>query len=844
MIWRAHTFGPTGLPIPPQAPPALRVEGGIEATAQQRAMAQVVFAQYCSMARLSLGPNPIQSGLLPDGTPYKITSVGPQTVMQIWPVGAGEDLLELLPGIRFPATAPSQIDGAFAYIIVSPPRQPTNAWSRKTIDVSVNLGAALTNVNIAPLGYRKFRQSFKAPNPAGYFFHSDDGGDDTAYSQFGGLVRIERTPGTTTVANAAFTSASTVILASLFNYFGSDRDKVFAVSEPYVAPPVSLKGTGREYKRVKGQPWDVKTVTTVEGDPDLTARLLSLPNDYHYEALPVNVVSFAGAKELIYVQARKKLSDRLNDATPGLRYFQFPGGFLPSYELQKSIGGPIDNRYYGYEFRLFGTTLPLFNTPAVEDIEDRTFGLLIDCSTAEIEQSIDFPSLVQYPPPFVVCRWWDASISGGITGMKQERLAGVGMRCTASGPVPTYSWNSAAISPPGTYRISTAATFSGPVSLHGISEIRREYLLDPAFVGGTVELASVTAVETFEITVAGSRSFSLSGSTTVSGAPPEEPEVTNIYTAPVYPGGGGAQSYDLITELEHSDERRADLGEFGTLYLRKHSLLETTSREGSGAITTDGVEADSVHEASATQQWHFEQRTVYVFDPELHLLCYFELIHDGESTMTLDTTVPGGSFNAYPMPPDSEIPQYRVVIQHRAKKTVLASKMAFIGVNADLKRKLFVTSYHPSAGVPPGFPGGPMPSIFAHAAFPPNGGYWGRQVTPLLSTEIGYIVNSHPMSEIPTSVTTDVATGEQPSGEFLANYSGRGRFEETGLDGLSVRYQRSPDGLGAILHITRASSEYPVPDFGEKTFLVTAATIKEMPAEMRVGLDFASMQPF
>lgn len=91
MIWRAHTFGPTGQPIPPQAPPALRVEGGVEATAQQRAMAQVVFSQFCSMARLSLGQNPTRSGLLPDGTPYKITSVGPQTIMQIWPVTVDED---------------------------------------------------------------------------------------------------------------------------------------------------------------------------------------------------------------------------------------------------------------------------------------------------------------------------------------------------------------------------------------------------------------------------------------------------------------------------------------------------------------------------------------------------------------------------------------------------------------------------------------------------------------------------------------------------------------------------------------------------------------------------------
>ena len=91
MIWRPHAFGPTGQPIGPQAPPALRVEGGYPATPEQMAMAQQTFANFCGVQRVSLGPNPTEAGKLRDGTPYRITVVGAQTVMQIWPSPTDDD---------------------------------------------------------------------------------------------------------------------------------------------------------------------------------------------------------------------------------------------------------------------------------------------------------------------------------------------------------------------------------------------------------------------------------------------------------------------------------------------------------------------------------------------------------------------------------------------------------------------------------------------------------------------------------------------------------------------------------------------------------------------------------
>lgn len=93
MIWRPTVFGPTGIPVPPQAPPALRVEGGVEITAQQRTMAQQAFANFSMQARLARYTNQVTAGRLPDGSPYRIAVVGPQTVMQIWPEGSEEDWL-------------------------------------------------------------------------------------------------------------------------------------------------------------------------------------------------------------------------------------------------------------------------------------------------------------------------------------------------------------------------------------------------------------------------------------------------------------------------------------------------------------------------------------------------------------------------------------------------------------------------------------------------------------------------------------------------------------------------------------------------------------------------------
>ncbi len=90
-IWNPYVFTPLGNPIVGEAPPVLRVMGGMQATAQQLSYAQQRFTQFVMQARLSTVPNPAEAGRLPDGTQYRIVKVGPSTVMEIWPAEAAKD---------------------------------------------------------------------------------------------------------------------------------------------------------------------------------------------------------------------------------------------------------------------------------------------------------------------------------------------------------------------------------------------------------------------------------------------------------------------------------------------------------------------------------------------------------------------------------------------------------------------------------------------------------------------------------------------------------------------------------------------------------------------------------
>lgn len=85
----AELFNPfnrrvTGEAFNGRAPVQLRVEEGSASRDQVRAV-QDAFAHFARRATFSQVPNPTESGVLGDGSPYRITTVGNTTIVQLWP---------------------------------------------------------------------------------------------------------------------------------------------------------------------------------------------------------------------------------------------------------------------------------------------------------------------------------------------------------------------------------------------------------------------------------------------------------------------------------------------------------------------------------------------------------------------------------------------------------------------------------------------------------------------------------------------------------------------------------------------------------------------------------------
>lgn len=100
----AELFNPfnrrvTGEAFNGMAPVQLRVEEGSASRDQVRAT-QDAFARFARRATFSHVPNPAESGVLGDGSPYRITTVGNTTIVQLWPVQQNPSLFTLR-GISF-----------------------------------------------------------------------------------------------------------------------------------------------------------------------------------------------------------------------------------------------------------------------------------------------------------------------------------------------------------------------------------------------------------------------------------------------------------------------------------------------------------------------------------------------------------------------------------------------------------------------------------------------------------------------------------------------------------------------------------------------------------------------
>lgn len=98
-LWNPYAFSPTGEAVPVGAPPALRIMNG-QATSAQLTTAQTMFANFCMHSRLSAVPNATEQGRFPDGSTYRIVTVGGATIMELYPTQAAEQKKEIFSGIQ------------------------------------------------------------------------------------------------------------------------------------------------------------------------------------------------------------------------------------------------------------------------------------------------------------------------------------------------------------------------------------------------------------------------------------------------------------------------------------------------------------------------------------------------------------------------------------------------------------------------------------------------------------------------------------------------------------------------------------------------------------------------
>ena len=97
-LWNPYAFSPTGEAVPVGAPPALRIMNG-QATSAQLTTAQTVFANFCMHARLSTVPNATEQGRFPDGSTYRIVTIGGSMVMELYPATTGTQTKNVFSGI-------------------------------------------------------------------------------------------------------------------------------------------------------------------------------------------------------------------------------------------------------------------------------------------------------------------------------------------------------------------------------------------------------------------------------------------------------------------------------------------------------------------------------------------------------------------------------------------------------------------------------------------------------------------------------------------------------------------------------------------------------------------------
>lgn len=193
MIWNPHATTLLGQPLPAMAPPVLRVWGDGLASTMHHAMAQAAFARFCATTRTSQAPNPSERGRLPDGTFYRISTVGNSSVMEIWP--SSQNQVEGT-GIQFDLVTPA---GVQTFLLSPEPlagtKRHAGSFGIRRLEVPLAGGVAVhadpTGKSYVAFGKRSYRSMPRASQMLP--LDTAAAGQATGASESGGSLGVELT---------------------------------------------------------------------------------------------------------------------------------------------------------------------------------------------------------------------------------------------------------------------------------------------------------------------------------------------------------------------------------------------------------------------------------------------------------------------------------------------------------------------------------------------------------------------------------------------------------------------------------------------------------------------------
>lgn len=827
-LWNPYTFTIGGAPaLLDAAPPALRVMGGGQASAEQLAAARMAFSRFCAVARTSPVPNPTETGRLPDGSAYRIVVVGAQALMELHPVVGGKPLSdEVRPGIWFLDPAPGEPGAGNAFFVLSPPGEGLEQWTLARLTGWPALpvaGRAGPRVSMATA--KIMTTGIRAPEPAEYFY--PNGG--ARLQQLGGYVSM--------TINAVGESAPSFVgfdenhRAMFLSGGVLSRDGLYLYRS---STSVNLDKTGAEGSGIKPQ---------YEEPPTYPAISLTLVSEIYQPA--VSTWAESNGRQLLAVASNGRriatLFTRQFDRLPPFAGDQYTivkgGGLMEAYTTDVSYKGTT-------YVRVDARTLPGVINGALTYRGVEADLKVFDTRTGEAVVAQREPS-DSFVPGTPVLMWWDAASEAGA----YSKSTGFGVGVDYSAPVfvlTSYSLTGT----PGSYREDCTFALDGEVSHSAQGSQTTHEILGPFFSGSELLPLIAKTEKSYESSFRGHASGSIKGFGLRGGdTPPQRPEFVDEATF-----DAAIHTYEVsgTHAMEYKRTKNVQVGRFGELRLIDERTTETADLYWRRFIDAwTGAPESSTGNSSSAYAWSVTRRALLVFDPELDLLCYSEFGFSGSGSAAYERTGVGDDDVTYylsPGEPLPDLPRVRIVLRCGGETKYFDTAVA--EASHDYSHRVAAAQLHPMLGYPYGAPAVHTADYLEDHNAIGTSGMWTVPMVAI-SDAIRAFADGTP-------VTTALMDGVPVFGyfwrpspnAFVAQCSTRGSFPEPSrfLEAVQATYVRSPDGRGAYLRLQcNPSIPETVRGFAPQTFVVDMRGLHTSPTTAQLasaGVDLSMAGAF